>query len=384
MQDLIAEAGKCINCGFCESVCPTLPAADFVSSKGARGRVDIAKFLYRYDEIDPSPSFYSCVDCYACLSVCPAGVNAGKVSEIGRMILAKNGKAPEIAKMIVEFTMRFRNPLGVRERCADWASGMEFGSMETLFYTGNMYQLMAYLRKFGKIRRIFGHYDESLASFMRRHPSFTVMFRDLYDRDMMERMNRYLRNIVELLRRNGIDFGYLGKEEPYPGTFIYDLGFEREFREYAEYVSEIFRSHGVRRIITIDPHTYEILKYIYPKYVDFEFEVVYYMDLIETVKVPDRYAVHAPCHFSRYFDFNGYVSKVFDVNIEENPTRCCGGPDELLFPEISDRISLRRFEELKSSGLPIVTACPICYANLAKDDSVIDISEVLLRSSGSR
>lgn len=381
MQDLIAEAGKCVNCGFCESVCPTLPATGFISAKGARGRVDLARFLYNDDEIDPSEAFYSCVDCYACLSVCPAGVNAGKVSEIGRMIIADQGRAPEIAKMIVEFTMKFRNPLGVREKCAEWVSGIEFGSMETLLYTGNMYQLMAYLRKFGSLRKMLGHYDSRIASIMRRHPSFTVMFKNLYDRDIMERMNGYLRNIAELLRQNGIEFGYLGKEEPYTGTFIYDLGFEREFREYAEYVSELFRSHGVRRIITIDPHTYELLKYIYPKYVTFEFEVGYYMDLLEINKIPGKYAVHAPCHFSRYFDFSGYVSRNFETGHEENPTRCCGGPDELLFPEISDKISLKRFEELKTTGYPIVTACPICYANLAKDDSVIDISEVLLKQA---
>ncbi|CAC11681.1 heterodisulfide reductase related protein [Thermoplasma acidophilum] len=380
MQDLIAEAGKCVNCGFCESVCPTLPAAGFISTKGARGRVDLAKFLYNKGEIDPSESFYSCVDCYACLSVCPAGVNAGKVSEIGRMIVAEQGKAPEIAKMIVEFTMKFKNPLGVREKCAEWASGIEFGSKETLLYTGNMYQLMAYLRKFGSIRKLLGHYDSAIAHIMREHPSFTTMFRDLYDRSMMGRMSDYLRNIVKLLKQNGIEFGYLGKEEPYPGTFIYDLGFENEFREYAKYVSELFRSHGVRRIITIDPHTYEILKYIYPKYVNFEFDVIYYMDMIKIDRVAGKYAVHAPCHFSRYFDFTGYVSKIFDAYTEENPTRCCGGPDELLFPEISERISQKRFEELKSTGYPIVTACPICYANLAKDDSVMDISELLLKS----
>ncbi|WP_297215261.1 (Fe-S)-binding protein [Thermoplasma sp.] len=378
LQDLIAEAGKCVNCGFCESVCPTLPAAGFLSTKGARGRVDIAKFFYKDDSIDPSASFYSCVDCYACLTVCPAGVNAGKVSEIGRMILAKQGKAPEIAKMIVELTMRYKNPLGVREKCAQWARGIEFDAPETLLYTGNMYQLMAYLRKFGKLRKFFGQYEVQLASFIRKHPSSVSIFRDLYDKAMMDKMNGYLINIVKLLKQNGIKFGYLGSEEPYPGTFIYDLGFEDEFRDYARYVSELFRSKGVKRIITVDPHTYELLKYIYPRYTEFNFEVVYYMDLIGTHKISGKYAVHTPCHFSRYFDFSEYVGRMFDVNVEENPTRCCGGPDELLFPEISENISEKRFNELSKTGLPIVTACPICYANLAKDDSVTDISSILL------
>ncbi|WP_010916853.1 (Fe-S)-binding protein [Thermoplasma volcanium] len=378
MELLIQEAGKCVNCGFCESVCPTLPASSFIASIGARGRVDIAKFVYKNGTvIDPSTSFYSCVDCYACVAVCPAGVNAGKVSEIGRQIVAKSGNAPEVAKMIVQITMLYKNPLAVREMCAKWATGIDFDKSSTILYTGNMYQLMAYLKSFSRVRKMIGSYDAKFARLIRERPSLIRALSRMYDRKMMDQMSIYLRNIVNALKKAGIKFGYLGEEEPYPGTFIYDLGFMDDFVSYAQYVSNLFREHGVERIITVDPHTYELLKYIYPRYVKFDFDVVYYLELIEPKKLEGRYAVHTPCHFSRYFDFTSFISKFIDVSPDTGQTKCCGGPDELLFPQISENISQRRFSELKAEGLPIITACPICYANLAKDDTVYDISALI-------
>ncbi len=279
--DLINEANKCVDCGFCESVCPTLPAANFLSSIGARGRVDLSKFMYKYDNITPTDAFYSCVGCYACLSVCPAGVNAGKVSEIGRFIIAKSSKSPEIARVIVKLTMKYQNPLGVRKECAKWAEGIDFDESDTFLYTGKMYQLMAYLRKFSDLRKKIRNYENVMADIIEKHPNIIKIIRNMFDKQMIDKMFHYLRNIVEILRKNGVKFSYLREEEPYPGTFIYDLGFEDEFKEYAQSVVDILRIHGVRRIITIDPHTYEIFKYIYPKYVKFDYDIVYYLDIIE-------------------------------------------------------------------------------------------------------
>lgn len=57
---------------------------------------------------------------------------------------------------------------------------------------------------------------------------------------------------------------------------------------------------------------------------------------------------------------------------------CCGGPDELLFGEISWKVSVERFNQLRATGAErIITACPICFANLRKDGTVVDISQFL-------
>jgi glycolate oxidase iron-sulfur subunit len=57
---------------------------------------------------------------------------------------------------------------------------------------------------------------------------------------------------------------------------------------------------------------------------------------------------------------------------------CCGGPNEMLYTKLAESVSNARFLELKSTGASkIITACPICYINIAKDDSVTDIASYL-------
>lgn len=400
IKALEEEVGKCISCGFCESVCPTLPAAGYDLWKGARGRVitgnEVLKAVASGDRnsLKVSDSFYSCLDCMACLYVCPAGVNAGNVSHISREIitegLIENNENP-LAKMIVNVTMKYMNPLGVREKCADWFSGLKQDpSSSDLLYTGNMYQLMAYTGGMADLRkRIGGAVSRFMSGLVSEMPTLMRLAPKRKDTLLEQRMNRSLVNIAELLEKAGVNYNYLGKEEPYPGTFIYDLGYSRQFREYAQKVTEIFRKAGAKRIITVDPHTYDLLKNVYPEYVEnFNFEVVHYLDLISKLQygeTGDNITYHEPCHFTLRDDsYNAPLSALERISKVQLPprsgrrTKCCGGPDELLFPDIAEKVSIDRYEELREVGAEkIVTACPICFANLNKGKNVIEIGDYL-------
>ena len=102
---------KCISCGFCESVCPTLEPDGYNSVFGARGRVILADFALKENSegLELGNSFYSCLDCYACVNVCPAGVNAGVVSELMRELVASGnkGKKNPVAEMIKSSIMEY-------------------------------------------------------------------------------------------------------------------------------------------------------------------------------------------------------------------------------------------------------------------------------------
>ncbi len=402
LAELKEEVGRCVNCGFCESVCPTLPASGFRPIIGARGRVDLAKFLLEQVEqrgrsdLGISEAFYSCLDCYACIQVCPAGVNAGKVSEIGRRIVTSGGitmnnQERPVAKMIVNATKKFGNPLGVRKQCAGWADGLEFSkSSDTLLYTANMYQLMAYN---ASLTRLVGMLDKRMsnfiASFASNHPSTLRLTKFFVDRELQDKMNVYLRDIYTMLKSSGLRFDYLGESEPYPGTLIYDFGYVKDFAEYAATVVDVFKERGVKRIITIDPHTYDLLKNKYPKFVrGFDFEVTYYLDyleewLFETAR--DEITLHEPCYFTlredTYSELPRLLTKVARVEYPVRSgkrTMCCGGPDEALFGDLCLKISEQRLSQLKAVGKKkTITACPICYANLRNDDDVEDISGFL-------
>ncbi|MEM0130054.1 MAG: (Fe-S)-binding protein [Thermoplasmatales archaeon] len=401
LSEIKLEVERCVNCGFCESVCPTLPASGFRSMMGARGRVNLGK-VFQDDienkgrsELRVSNSFYSCLDCFACLQVCPAGVNAGKVSEIGREILVESGRDTEkpVAKMIVQATAKFLNPLGARERCADWANGLEFDrNSDTLLYTGNMYQLMPYSNNLAKMEILIGdRFTNFAARVIARYPSLIKISSLTPNRRIKRQMNVFLRNIYDLLISTGLRFNYLGKDEPYPGTFIYDLGYTALFKEYGRRIIEIFRKNHVRTIITVDPHTYDLLNVQFRKYFpDFDFRVVHYLDYLDKSKFhrdEQRVTLHEPCHFvlrqGSYSLPNGLVSALSHLTYPERSgkrTMCCGGPNELLFGKMSGKISADRFAQLKATGAEkIVTACPICFVNLSKDNTTEDISEFLVK-----
>ena len=345
--------------------------------------------------INVSDSFYSCLDCHACLYVCPAGVNAGKVSHVSKSIIAGNGiedNENPLAKMMARVTMRYMNPLGKREKCAEWFQGMEVGAGSgDLLYTGNMYQLMAYTQGMNHMREKMGKgMSLRMSRVISSLPWLIKLAPMRRDESISRKMDKSLSNIALLLRKSGISLNYLGKDEPYPGTFIYDLGYLDLFRQYAAKVAKILKESGARRIITVDPHTYDLLKNIYPKYVEgFDIEVVHYLDLIEGYSFNggnENITYHEPCHFSLREDaYNKPLETLRSIAYVNLPprsgrrTKCCGGPDELIFPELTQKISLSRYDELKeTNSQKIVTACPICFSNLNKGPEVIEIGDYLV------
>jgi Fe-S oxidoreductase len=402
VADLQKEVENCINCGFCESVCPTYAASGYTMSKGARGRVDLGKSLLMdlvengKTTIDLSDSFYSCLDCFACVQVCPAGVNAGKVSHISREIIVtqkytEKDYRKDTANMIVSTTRRYHDPLGINRKISGWAAGLNFSESSTsLLYTGNMYQIMPYSKKLSEMSMRMGSRATSiLGKAISRNPSLIKAAGMFYSREMAMKMNSYLRYIADLLQEAGVEFRYMGDHEPYPGTFLYDLGYEEDFREYANEVAGMFREMGIKEIITVDPHTYDLLKNQYPVYVkNFDFRVTHYLDYMKKLKfrkVQEQVTMHEACHFSLRDDpYNVPVDLVRSFSNLVLPSRsgkrtmCCGGPNEMIYPGLSQKISGERIRNLKATGSDrIITACPICYANLSSEKSVVDISQFL-------
>ncbi|WMT50395.1 MAG: (Fe-S)-binding protein [Ferroplasma sp.] len=380
---------KCISCGFCESVCPTLGANQYNSVFGARGRVILADFALKNpdNDLELGDSFYSCLDCYACVNVCPAGVNAGVVSELMRefIVTGERGQKNPVAALIRESIMKYESPLGLKREAAEWADGIRFQKSSTVIITGHMYQMMPYTRSINRIRK---HIDErvvkDVASAMKNHISLIKLSRHFYDKKLKMKMDADLRNIVDMLKKSGVEFGYLGENEPYPGMFLYDLGYTDDFREYARKFYNFLRKRGVKRIITVDPHTHDLLLNVYPEYVPgFDIDVIYYTDLLNLNyrKFDDGITVQEPCHMVLHN--NGFravdiLTSITDVRMPERNGKlnmCCGGPDELLFPDTAGGVSVQRYRELKEKSDNLVTICPLCYNNLAYDSKVKDFSE---------
>ncbi len=400
-QRLHEEAARCIKCGFCEAVCPTLPSAGYQASKGARGRVLLAdEMLERIGRGESlsglGDSFYSCLDCYACYEVCPAGVNAGKVSHYAKEIIAESDQGvPDMARLMEKNIMRFGSLLPLGKRAASWSRGLELPATgDTLLYTGQMYQLMSFSSALTGFLRRRGELGKRLiVGSSLKFPWLMKLAVLLNDRQMFDEMNNSLRNIAYLLKLAGIRFCYMGADEPYPGTLMFDLGFEASSRAYATAVTDEFRRRAVRRIITVDPHTHDILANTYPSLVPgFDFEVVHYTELLGSLKFSKtgrQVTYHEPCHLSRRFDSlsapSDLLGRAADISLPDRHgrrTHCCGGPDELLFPEISSGVTATRTAQLAEAGNSMtVTACPVCLLNLRHGGEVADMSQLLVESA---
>jgi Fe-S oxidoreductase len=293
-----------------------------------------------------------------------------------------------------------------RRKATRWARGLGIPrGGETVLYTGHMYQLIpaidtmaGLLARFenSRLNRIFG-----LGRALNRVVSVTFFLQLLVSRGKRREYDSMLRSIATLLQQAGVSFGYLYGDELYSGTLAYDEGLDDAFAPHARRVAEVFRRHGVRRVITVDPHTTHMLHEVFPRFVPgFDLEVRSYLDVLaeRPAGLPGRadgaVVIHDSCVYARYL---GVVAAprvllkqagitVGEPTLSGAATHCCGGPVEVLFPGEAHRIALERVSQLTRVGRRITTMCPICLVNLRKaagdGAEVLDISQVL--TAGSR
>jgi Fe-S oxidoreductase len=291
-------------------------------------------------------------------------------------------------------------PLSSRKANA-WAKGLDipFGG-ETVIYTGQMYQLIpaidsmsAMMAKFEDswITQFFG-----IGRILNRIANLS-WFMSRGSGKEQARYNSILRNIAVLLKTAGVDFGYLYEKELYSGALVYDEGLDDVFMEHARKVYRIFKEHGVKRIITVDPHTTNMLKTVYPKVIDgYDLDVKSYLEVlvekdIRCVKqLPLELVIHDSCVYARHEGIVDQPRRLLRTagatlhvpELSGRLTQCCGGPLESLFPGKAHEVAQKRVAQLADCSNSIVTMCPICMANLrrAADDKleIKDISEHLI------
>jgi hypothetical protein len=267
-----------------------------------------------------------------------------------------------------------------------WASGLDLPrGGETVLYTGHMYQMVPAIDAMSSqlallensfLTRFFG-----IGRFMNKFISLSFFMGLTASPKKMRHSNQVLRDIVWLLREAGVEFGYLYEDELYAGALLYDDGLDEAFGEHARRVAEHLKKLGVRRLITVDPHTTKMFRHAYPHYVkDFDIEVQSYLEVLAAAHpapaepVNGEAVVHDSCVYARYEDVCDQPRELLraaGVTVREpelsgKATHCCGGPLESLFPAEAHRISGNRVDQLEAEGKNVVTMCPFCWVNLSK------------------
>jgi Fe-S oxidoreductase len=240
-----------------------------------------------------------------------------------------------------------------------WAKGLDLPKGgETVIYTGSMYQLLPYI--LAAVKSLERFEDSFLGRFV-----FLGRFINKFinasafiarpARADVEAYSRIIRDIALLLKQAGVKFGYLYEDELYTGALAYDVGAGPQFVNQARRVYGMLKEHGVRSLITVDPHTYNMLHSVYPTIIEgFDLEVRSYLKVLANSKLQplrrvdqEQVVVHDSCVYARYegvieepralLTRAGYVIK--EPRDSRVLTHCCGGPIESLFPKAAHRMA---------------------------------------------
>ncbi|MCW6169298.1 MAG: (Fe-S)-binding protein [Thermoplasmatales archaeon] len=264
--------------------------------------------------------------------------------------------------------------------CSRWTNDLSHGG-ETIIYTSFMYQLASLFKSYEKYLPTFSNMGGSS-----RMASLGKLFIKPKKEDL-ERSYAILRNISAMLKKAGINHGYLYDDEPYSGGLLLELGMINEFKEYGGKVLQKFKDNGVRRVITVDPHTTNAMERM-KKLLNSDIEVVNYLTLIKGLSGNGQFVIHDPCLYTRYLDLGETMRDVLTnagIKVKEDIMvtskeygTCCGGPLGPVDLELSSKIAEDRARKLLSVSDKVLVACPLCYQNLSPYiKNIKDIAEVV-------
>lgn len=299
----------------------------------------------------------------------------------------------DIIDILANNVRKTKSPFGIPKFMVNkWWKNMPLrGEGDYLLFTGLMYQFMPYIsRTTYYLERFEDTKLASLVRFGKYQPRWIpgISLALMTSGEEKKKSDQILKSIAGILMRSNVDFYYKSKLDEYSGILLYDMGDQENFVTHARYVTDKLKKAGVRKIITVDPHTTYALKVLYPKYIGVEFEVKAYFELVDfhSHNGGGHVTLHDPCFYGRYLELSDIPRKVLsnlgvecvEVRNRGSFTNCCGGPAESLSPKLSREVLERRMAELQSTGAPIVAMCPICLGNLRKSGAQIeDLSTII-------
>ncbi len=227
--------------------------------------------------------------------------------------------------------------------------------------------------------------------------------------------NRYMKvakAFATILNHMKVDYAVLGKEESCTGDPARRAGNEMLFQMQAMTNIEIFKMYEVKKIITICPHCFNILKNEYPD-LGGEYEVLHYTEFLMNAMKKGEFKVdtsvskgqsvtfHDPCYLGRandIYEAPRFLIKALGVNLVEMPRNksfalCCGAGGAQMFKDAEKgdkEIFIERTEEaLETKAEIIASSCPFCmtmmtdglkYKNKEEEIQNLDIAEMLVKA----
>jgi len=221
-----------------------------------------------------------------------------------------------------------------------------------------------------------------------------------------EKGQRAAQAVGGLLIKAGVSFGILGSAEECDGNEIRALGENRIFEMLKDRNTALFQKAGVKKIITLSPHSYNVFRNEYPD----RLEVFHYTQVLRDLikwgrlkpasKQDMKVTYHDPCFLGRYAEEYEAPREILRaipgvelVEMERNRQNsfCCGGGSGNFYTDSfgggENSPSRIRVREANKTGAGILAvACPTCAVMLGEaikgeglEERLIvkDISELL-------
>jgi Fe-S oxidoreductase len=406
-RDQLMDLYACVECGRCTNVCPAsstgkllspmhliVKLRDHLTDKGSAVTSLspwVPAFAFPADEGKDEPveepvrltggiiteqELWACTTCRNCEDQCPVGnEHVDMIIDMRRFLVMTEGSVPAEAQRTLNNLERQGNPWGLNRNDRDrWMEGLgdvgvEPGDAEYLLYVGSM-----------------GSYDA--------------------------RSMKITQAMVRIMNQAGIRFAVLGNEERNSGDTARRLGNEYLFQQLAAETVELFERHGVRRIVTIDPHAYNTFKHEYPDFgLSPDIEIYHHTELIArwiregrirpSKPVRERITYHDSCYLGRYNEVYEEPRDILkavpglelvEMERSRSDSMCCGAGGGLMWLEEREgkRVNVARTDQaLAVTPTMIGTACPYCLTMMSDglaareaDDRVraMDVAEIVAMS----
>lgn len=327
----------------------------------------------------------------------------------------KNDFVPAGLAYITDNITSSQNILGVKkEQGARWARGLELPRQaENILFAGCGYQFSGQLEALMSLARgadksVIG--AELPLRFARFQKKLGLDLPGIYSRVLSrgsEGEAKPLVAAVKVLRKLGIEPGYLAENEPCCGAALYQAGFQDKFALNARLAYDKLKDSGVKQVIGLVPYCTHALARLFPLHVEgYDLEVRHFLEVVAgeigslRLRYPREVKVtyHDPCQLVRFLKLveepRRILNAIGNITLVETDwtkrewATCCGGGGgfEAVFPELSGMLAVNRARELVETGAEIiVTHCPGCIMQLkdglrqlgVKGVEVLDLADVV-------
>ena len=341
----------CVQCGRCTGGCPVT----------VRTNLNVRRFVY--DSIDESmledlarlPEIWDCTTCNTCAVRCPKGLKPVEVLIGLRNIMVESGVIQPTARDALESVFREGNPWSKpRARRSEWMEGLDVKMAEPGTKVENLIFVCCTIAYDPKVQAI-------------------------------------AKNLVKVLNKAGVDYGFIGDDEACCSSEVYalgELGEEGLFEMMVEDNTELLNSYEAKRIVAISPHCFSVFKNQYP---GLKAEVIHYTHLVGEIledkkielkkDLPQRIVFHDPCFLGKQngvFDEPRFIlsqipgSELVEFDRKKERSLCCEGGGGKMWVETeskTERLAETRVKDAKELGATLLAvACPFCV--LTMDDAL--------------